>query len=98
MFLFPPEIVSQLGESDISMECKFKIWSENLVVHVRWYKHASLEMKNQIDTVALGEKSTKLTSSGKSAASTEICGCSVFGTRINSTDTEYGTQQTVPSK
>ncbi|XP_065497267.1 uncharacterized protein LOC135992198 [Caloenas nicobarica] len=89
--------VSQLEESDVPMDCRFKIWSEDLIVHVRWYKTAGLQMGNQAHTMALEENCTKLTSSDKSAASMGICGCRVFVTRINSTDTGNGTQEAVPT-
>lgn len=98
IFLFPPGKVRQPEESDIPMDCWFKIWSENLIVHVKWYKSAGLEMGSQTDTVALGENCTELTSSDESVASVGLCVCRVFVTRINSTDTGNGTQEAVPSK
>ncbi|XP_065704537.1 uncharacterized protein [Patagioenas fasciata] len=89
--------VSQPVESDIPMCCKFEIWSENFIVHVKWYKPACLESGNQTDTMALGENCSKLTSSYKSVASAGLCGCRMFITRINSTDTGDGTQEAVPT-
>ncbi|KAK2529988.1 hypothetical protein Q9233_006373 [Columba guinea] len=92
-----PGKVRQPEESDIPMDCWFKIWSENLIVHVKWYKSAGLEMGSQTDTVALGENCTELTSSDESVASVGLCVCRVFVTRINSTDTGNGTQEAVPT-
>ncbi|PKK19391.1 putative LOC102098435, transcript variant X2 [Columba livia] len=93
----PQGKVRQPEESDIPMDCWFKIWTENLIVHVKWYKSAGLEMGSQTDTVALGENCTELTSSDESVASVGLCVCRVFVTRINSTDTGNGTQEAVPT-
>ncbi|XP_037264763.1 uncharacterized protein LOC130159095 isoform X3 [Falco biarmicus] len=90
-------VASQPRESVITTECRFKIWSENLTVHVKWYRPAGLEVGNQTDTIVLGENCANLTSPGMHAASTGICGCRVFITRVNLTDTGNGTQGTVPS-
>ncbi|KAM6353659.1 uncharacterized protein FN964_007180 isoform 2-T2 [Alca torda] len=74
---------SQPEESDITVECKFKIWLENLTV--QWYKPAGLEVVNQINTRTVGENCTNLTSPRVSAASTGICDCRVSITRLNLT-------------
>ncbi|XP_075016875.1 uncharacterized protein LOC142087061 [Calonectris borealis] len=89
--------VKQPEESDITMECRFKIWSENHMVHVKWYKPAGLEVGNQTNTTALGKDYTDPTSSSVHAANTEICGCRVFVTRMNLTGTGNSMQGTVPS-
>ncbi|KAM7101723.1 uncharacterized protein J5F26_009133 isoform 1-T2 [Ciconia maguari] len=88
--------VSQPEESVITMECRFKIWSEDLMVHVKWYKPAGLEERNQTNTMALGENCTNLTSPGVRAANMGICGCRVFITGTNLTDTGNSMQGTVP--
>ncbi|KAM7101726.1 uncharacterized protein J5F26_009133 isoform 3-T4 [Ciconia maguari] len=90
--------VSQPEESVITMECRFKIWSEDLMVHVKWYKPAGLEERNQTNTMALGENCTNLTSPGVRAANMGICGCRVFITGTNLTDTGNSMQGTVPRK
>ncbi|KAK4813863.1 hypothetical protein QYF61_001961 [Mycteria americana] len=89
--------VSQPEESVIAMECRFEIWSENLMVHVKWYKPAGLEERNQTNTMALGENCTNLTSPGVRAANMGICGCRLFITGTNLTDTGNSMQGTVPS-
>ncbi|XP_075366416.1 uncharacterized protein LOC142413786 isoform X3 [Mycteria americana] len=90
--------VSQPEESVIAMECRFEIWSENLMVHVKWYKPAGLEERNQTNTMALGENCTNLTSPGVRAANMGICGCRLFITGTNLTDTGNSMQGTVPRK
>lgn len=88
------ETVTQPEESDITVECRFKIWSEDLTVHVKWYKPAGLEVGSQTNTTALGENCTN---SSVRAANTEICGCRVFVTRINLPGTGDSMQGTVSS-
>lgn len=93
MFLFPPGTVSQAEEADITLEYKF-----SLTGHVKWYKAAVLEVRDQTSATALGEDSANLSSPGTAAASTGICGCQVFITRINWTGTGNDTQRAGPSK
>ncbi|XP_069724582.1 uncharacterized protein [Phaenicophaeus curvirostris] len=92
-----PKTDSHTREPVITVECRFRIWLENITVHVQWYKTACLEMGNPTDTTALGENCTSLTSSSVHAADVGICGCRVFITRINLTDTGNGTQGTGPN-
>ncbi|XP_032848727.2 uncharacterized protein LOC116961539 isoform X2 [Tyto alba] len=88
---------SQPEESDTTMECKFKIWLENFMVHVKWYKPAGLDTENQTNITAPGENCTNLTSHGIHEVSTGICGCTVLITGINLIDTGNSSQGTVPS-
>ncbi|XP_068267656.1 uncharacterized protein [Nyctibius grandis] len=90
-------IVLQPEKSVTTVECRFNIWSENLVVHVKWYKFGDLEVGNQTNITALEENCTNPTSPGARAADTTICGCRVFITRTNLPDTGNVTQGTVPS-
>ncbi|XP_059681055.1 uncharacterized protein LOC132318289 [Gavia stellata] len=89
------EMVSQPEESVTTRQCVFKIWSENLTVHVKWYEGP--EVGYQTNTMALGENCANLTYSSMRAANTRICGCKVFIRRINLTDTGNSMQGTVPS-
>ncbi|XP_075289810.1 uncharacterized protein LOC142362856 isoform X2 [Opisthocomus hoazin] len=82
---------------DITMECRFEIWSENLVVHVKWYQRTHLEVGSQTNSTAPGKNCGELTSPGVCAASSCICGCGVFITRTQATDAGNGTPGTVPS-
>ncbi|KAM9228365.1 uncharacterized protein RG961_005814 isoform 4-T4 [Leptosomus discolor] len=95
--LFPAVTVSQPEESDITMECMFKICSGNLTVCVKLYKPAGLEVRNRTNTMALGENCTNLTSPGRHAANTGICECGVIITSTNLTVTGNSMQGTVPS-
>ncbi|XP_053935048.1 uncharacterized protein LOC128853517 [Cuculus canorus] len=90
------ETVSHPTESLITVECRFRIWLENITVHVEWYKTVCLDVGNPTDTLSLGENCTNLTSLGVHAADVGICGCKVFITKINLTDTGNGTQGTGP--
>ncbi|PKU42409.1 hypothetical protein llap_7302 [Limosa lapponica baueri] len=82
----------QAEESDTTMDCRFKIWLENLTV--KWYKPADLEVGNQNNTTALGKNCT---SPSMDQSNMGICECRVSITRLNLTDTGNGTQGTVPS-
>ncbi|XP_064526952.1 uncharacterized protein LOC135421968 isoform X2 [Pseudopipra pipra] len=92
----PTGTVSQTENSGITRQCKLEIWSKNLMVHVKWYEPKGLERWNQTNTTAQGENCTNLISPCMSAAHMGTCEFSISITRINSTDTENGTQETVP--
>ncbi|XP_039236819.1 uncharacterized protein LOC113985457 isoform X2 [Pipra filicauda] len=92
----PTGTVSQTENSGITRQCKLEIWSKNLMVHVKWYEPKGLERWNQTNTTAQGENCTNLISPCMSAAHMGTCEFSVSITRINSTDTGNGTQETVP--
>ncbi|XP_027502471.1 uncharacterized protein LOC113948769 [Corapipo altera] len=91
----PTGTISQTEKSDIR-QCKLEIWSKNLTVHVKWYEPKGLESWNQTNTMAPGENCTNLISPCMSAAHVGTCEFSISITRINSTDTGNGTQETVP--
>ncbi|XP_074008702.1 uncharacterized protein [Numenius arquata] len=85
------EDARQAEESDTTMECRFKIWLENLTV--KWYKPVDLEVGNQTNTTALGKNCT---SPSMCAANMGICECRVSITRLSLTDTGNGCDPGAP--
>ncbi|XP_054697089.1 uncharacterized protein LOC129212479 isoform X4 [Grus americana] len=86
---------SRPEESVISMECRFKICSENLKVYMKCYKPAHLE-ESETNTMALEIDCTNLISLSICAAKMGNCVCGAYVTGMNSTDSGNGTQWTIP--
>ncbi|XP_054697090.1 uncharacterized protein LOC129212479 isoform X5 [Grus americana] len=91
----PAGTASRPEESVISMECRFKICSENLKVYMKCYKPAHLE-ESETNTMALEIDCTNLISLSICAAKMGNCVCGAYVTGMNSTDSGNGTQWTIP--